>query len=174
MYYVLFNYTKGKKKHERSFETCRSEKEMIDLLHEHYKEIEVYRIIETARSYHLGLVVTEELIKSVLTPQEEDELGLKAAAEKVERRKIMKQNKEALERIEGKPELTDEEKTKTALDNADQLIEREKQRQEQKKKGWKLCSTCNSNRVAPWNKKGICSPCQKPPGKRKYKKRIKA
>lgn len=70
-------------------------------------------------------------------------------------------------------ELTDEEKTKRALDDADQLIEREKKREEQKKKGWKLCSKCNSNRISPANKKGICTPCQlkrktdRPYGKRK-------
>lgn len=170
MYYVLFHWSKGKM--ERDFQKFRSEREAIDFLHEKYKEIEVYRIIESAKSYHLGLVVTEELIKSVLEPEEEDELRLKAAAEKVERRKIMKQNKEALEKIEQKPELTDEEKTKTALDDADQLIEREKQRQEQKKKGWKLCTKCNSNRISPVNKKGICTPCQQErKTDRPYKKR---
>lgn len=31
---------------------------------------------------------------------------------------------------------------------------------EDKKKDWELCSKCEVNKVAPWNKKGICSPCQ--------------
>lgn len=63
---------------------------------------------------------------------------------------------------EAKPgeELTGEERTKKSLADADQLIEREKKREEQRKKGWKLCSKCNSNRISPGNKKGICTPCQ--------------
>ena len=157
MYYVLFNYTKGKKKHERSFETCRSEKEMIDLLHKHYKEIEVYRIIETAKSYRLGLVVTEELIKSVLEPEEETAEGIRRPTES----EILKQNKEALADIEFEKELTDEEKTDEALKKADQLVKREEEKARVEKKDWKKCPRCNRRPVAPWNTKGICSTCQK-------------
>ncbi len=141
MYYVLFNYTKGQK--EKDFQAFRSEQETIDFQHENYKEIEVYRIIETARSYRLGLVVTEELIKSVLEPEEEQP-----------------------------EELTDEEKTEEVLEKADQVIKREEEKLKEKKKDWKYCTKCNSNRVAPRNTKGICSPCQKErKTDRPYKKR---
>lgn len=201
MYYVLFSYTKGQK--EKGFQAFRSEDESIEFLHENYKEIEVYRIIETARSYHLGLVVTEELIKSVLEPdekkhsllknREEEPSAMEKIADQVEAEieeenltegksiklkddlsddEMMKENKKALEKIEAKRELTPEERTKAALEDADRLIEREKKKQEQKKKGWRLCSKCNKNRIAPHNKKGICTECQhSSEGKRKYEKR---
>ena len=58
-------------------------------------------------------------------------------------------------------EEVDEEKAEKVIDDAGQLIEREKKRQEEKKKGWKLCEKCNSNRVAPSNKEGVCLSCQK-------------
>lgn len=69
------------------------------------------------------------------------------------------EEREVPEEVE-EPEMTPEEKTKATLDDADRLIAREKKRQEQAKKGWKLCSECNSNRISPANKKGICTPCQ--------------
>ncbi|MCK4789791.1 MAG: hypothetical protein KAV87_38985 [Desulfobacteraceae bacterium] len=191
MYYVLFNFTKlPKGSRTKSFETFRSEDDVIEYLHENYRYIDVYRIIETARSYRLSLVVTEELVKSVLEPQEETESLVPINKEKEvapiaaaiiqgkNPKEILRQNKKTLEELEaGEPsamskigediesemkegELTDDEKVEASIDEADQIIEREKQRQEQKKKGWKLCSECNSNRVAPWNKKQICSVCQ--------------
>ena len=173
MYYVLFTHTKVKK--GTDFRAFKFEKEVIEFLHNSHEDIEVYRIIETARSYRLGLVVTEELIKSVLEPGEETESLVELERKPEE---ILKENKKALEELETekptamekiiddtkeemeKAKLTPEERTKKALSEADLLIAREKLRQEQKKKGWELCIKCNSNRVAPWNKKKICSPCQ--------------
>ena len=169
MYYVLFDHIKSKK--GRDFRIFNYEPEVIDFLHENYKVIEVYRIIETARSYRLGLVVTEELIKSVLEPEEETESlvpidkDLDNAILREKKRKLKELETEepsAMEKIidETEEELTDDKKVEKQIDEADQLIEREKKREKQKKKGWKLCTVCNSNRVAPWNKKKICSPCQ--------------
>lgn len=86
---------------------------------------------------------------------------------------ILEQNKKALKDM-AKGKLTPEERTKAALGDADRLIKSEEKREEQRKKGWKLCEKCNSNRVAPWNKKQICSECQNSSeGKRPYKRRKK-
>lgn len=173
MYYILFHYTEGLR--AKDFYASRTEGGVIEFLHKNYKGIEVIHIIEVKAEYRLGIIVTEEYVKSSLQPEEESE-SLVELEKKPE--EIIKENKKTLEELEaGEPsamskiaddieeeikedELTDEEKVEEAIDEADRLIEREKLMQEQKKKGWKLCSKCNSNRVAPWNKKGICSPCQ--------------
>lgn len=166
MYYVLFHYKEGRQ--ELGVQGFRYDSDVVNFLHEEHKEIEVHRIIEVAREYRLGLIVTDEYIKSVLEPEEETESLVPIEGTKV---KLILQEKKKkvgeLEAEEASPEeeqeednLTDEEKVEKQIDEADQLIEREKGRQEQKKKGWKLCTKCNSNRVAPWNKKKICSPCQ--------------
>ena len=175
MYYVLFHYTKGRM--NLGVQGCTSEADVIKFLHEQYKEIDLHRIIEVKAEYCLGLIETEEYIKSALEPKEEAESLV--PIEVVNNAKaILRENKEKLEEPkEEEPsamekigddiaeemkedELTDEQKAKRALDMADELIEREKKRQEQKKKGWRLCSECNSNRISPANKKGICTPCQ--------------
>ena len=188
MFYVLFTHTKVKK--GKDFEKFRFEDEVIDFLHRTYEDIEIDTILETARSYRLGMVVTEELIKSGLEPEEETESLVPIERDKEvapvaaaiiqgkNPKQILRENKKTLEELEaGEPsamskigedieqemkegELTDDEKVEASIDEADQMIAREKQRQEQKKKGWKLCSECNSNRVVPWNKKQICSVCQ--------------
>ena len=66
------------------------------------------------------------------------------------------------EEVEKERKLTGAEKTKAALDKADRLIKDEKERMLASKKEWELCSRCHVNKVAPWNKKGVCSPCQHP------------
>lgn len=181
MYYVLFHYTEGLR--AKDFHACRSDADVIEFLHENYKGIEVTEIIEVKRGYRLGLIVTEDYVKSALEPEEETEplvdLGRKPE-------EIIKENKKKLEEIETEEpsamekiadeieeeikedKLTPEQRTKKALSDADDVIAREKKREEQKKKGWELCIKCNRNRVAPWNKKQICSPCQRPEGKRPY------
>jgi len=171
MYYVLFNYTKDLKK---DFLACRSEQETIDFLHENYKKIRVYRIIETARSYHLGLVVTDEYVKSVLEPQEETESLVPIDEEKD--KQILKENKKTLEELEaGEPsamskiaddieeeqeEETAEEKLRKTLDRGDKAMAAAEKSLAEKNKDWKLCTQCNKRKIAPWNKKGICSLCQ--------------
>ena len=172
MFYVLFHYIK---KTGKDWFPCSIESKVIQFLRESYEDIKVDQIIEVKKGYRLGLVVTEEYIKSTLEPAEETE-SLVELVKKPE--EIIKKNKKTLEELEaGEPsamekigddieqemkedKLTDEEKTKKALDDADDLIVREKKREEQRKKGWKLCTECNSNRVAPWNEKGTCSRCQ--------------
>ena len=64
------------------------------------------------------------------------------------------------EEVEKKRKLTAEEKTKLALDKADRLIKDEKERMLASKEEWELCSRCHVNKVAPWNEKGVCHPCQ--------------
>lgn len=126
------------------------------------------KILEEAKEKEaeIGPAVPEKL-------EEEHEPTLKEAMEKVAERKALKIPDEAiLEPGEKEEELTPEEKTKAALEDADRLIKREKKRQEQAKKGWRLCSKCNSNRISPANKTGICTPCQQSSeGKRPYKRR---
>jgi len=187
MYYVLFHCGHGYGK--EGFKKISLESGVIEFLHEHYKEIRVYEIIEVKAGYRLGLIVTEEYVKSILEPGEETESLVPLAEEEnvltgpqagknLSKAEILKQNKKTLEELEDgeasamskiaddiekeqeEEELTDEEKVQGTMDEADELIEREKKREEQKKKGWKLCVECNSNRVAPWNKKKICSVCQ--------------
>jgi len=172
MYYVLFHFTKKTGKGWLPFSI---ESKVIEFLHESYEDIKVIQIIEVKAEYRLGLVVTEDYIKSVLEPVEETEslVGLGTKPEE-----IIKENKEKLEEIEKEEpsametiadeiegeieedKLTPEQRTKKALKDADDIIARERKREEQKKKGWELCTQCNSNRVAPHNKKGICSECQ--------------
>lgn len=173
MYYVLFNYTEGLR--AKDFVGCRSGDDVIAFLHNHYDNIEVDLIIEAKAEYRLDLVVTKDYVKSVLEPKEETESLVPVEEERD--KQILKRNKKTLEELEaGEPsamskigddiekemeeELTDEEKVEKAIEEGDKVIEREKERQKQKKKGWLLCTKCNSNRVAPWNKSQICSPCQ--------------
>jgi len=131
MYYVLFNY---KGEIGRGFERFRYESDVIKFIHEKYKEMEVERIIEVAKEYRLGLVVNEGFIKSVLEPVEKE-------TKEEKEKEILQQNKKALEK-------------------ADKALERGRKDLEGKKKEWELCSRCHVNKVAPWNKKGVCSPCQ--------------
>jgi len=173
MYYVLFHYIKKTGKDWLPFSI---ESKVIQFLHESYEDIEVDQIIEVKMAYRLALTENDEYIKSTLEPEEERESLVPVGEERD--KEILEQNKKTLEELEmaehsatskivehideemREEELKDEEKTEKVIDEADQVIEREKKRQEQKKKGWELCTECNSNRVAPWNKKGICSKCQ--------------
>lgn len=132
MYYVLFSY---KGKIGRGFERFRYESDVIKFIHEKFKEMEVERIIKVGKEYRLGLVVNEELIKSTLEPIEEEN-----TEEEIEK-EILQQNKAALQK-------------------ADKALKRGRKDLEGKKKEWELCSRCHVNKVAPWNKKGVCSPCQ--------------
>lgn len=111
----------------------------------------------------------------------------KEALDEIERQKKKhpylrnkEKEKSAMEKIgedieeEQKENLTEEEikkKNKEALKRAEKSIEAAKKEQEKKVKGWALCTECNFHHVAPWNKKGICSVCQRPKGTRKYTKR---
>jgi len=184
MYYVLFTYIK---KHGKGWLPFSMESKVIEFLHESYEDIKVVKIIEVKAEHRLGLIVTEDYVKSTLEPEkiirddppvpfpEEETESLVELEKKPE--EIMKENKKTLEELEdGEPsamskigddieeemeeELTPEQKTKKAMEDANGLIEREKKREEQRKKGWKLCTKCNSNRVAPWNESKICSACQ--------------
>lgn len=173
MYYVIFHYKEGRQ--ELGVKGAAYESDIINFIHDNYKEIDVHRIIEVKAEYRLALVVTEDHVKSVLEPEKETEPLVELGKKPEE---ILKENKKTLEELEaGEPsaiskiaeeieeeikedELTPEQRTKKSLDDADELIEREKLRKEQKDKGWALCTECNSNRVAPWNKKKICSECQ--------------
>jgi hypothetical protein len=193
MYYVLFHY---KKKRGKAWIPCSIEAKVIEFLHESYEDIFVHEIIEVKAKHRLGLVVTEDYIKSELEPKEEaeslvpidkdlDPVVLSNAILREKKRKLKELEAEepsAMEKIiddtekeQEEDNLTDEEKVEKQIDEADQLIEREKKREKQRKKGWKLCTVCNSNRVTPWNKKKICSTCQtKRSTTRPYKRREEA
>ena len=189
MYYVIYHYKEGRQ--DLAVKGAAHEGDIINFIHDNYKEIEVHRILEVKAEYRLGLVVTKDYVRSELEPEEETESLVpinKDLDQAILKEAILKENKEKLEEIEteepsameeaagdieeetkkdevpvegfAEEGLTPEERTKKVLSEADLLIEREKQRQKQKKKGWKLCTKCNSNRVAPWNKKKTCSPCQ--------------
>lgn len=197
MYYVLFHYIK---KAGKNWIPCSIEPKVIEFLHESYGEIFVDEIIEVKAKHRLGLVVTEDYVRSELEPEEEPEslvpievVDNAKAILREKKRKLKELETEgpsAMEKIideteedvigaaaEGFAEegLTPEERTKKALSEAELLIEREKEREKQRKKGWKLCTVCNSNRVAPWNNKKICSTCQtKRSTTRPYKRREEA
>lgn len=68
MYYVLFTYSKGIR--ERSFRGFRSQEDVIDFVHKNYEKIDIVQIIAAEKSFRLGLIETEELIKSELIAQE--------------------------------------------------------------------------------------------------------
>jgi hypothetical protein len=172
MYYVLFHY---KNKRGKAWIPCSIEPKVIEFLHESYGEIFVDEIIEVKAKHRLGLVVTEDYVRSELEPEKEAESlvpidkDLDNAILREKKRKLKEIEteepsamKEDEVPVEGFAEegLTPEERTKKVLSEAELLIEREKEREKQRKKGWKLCTVCNSNRVAPWNKKQVCSPCQ--------------
>lgn len=106
---------------------------------------------------YLGpLKPAEEKIGETGEKMEEAEPGEPLTGEKSAMEKIGDDIEEEMK----EDERTDEQKTKDALADADRLIEKEKLRQEQAKKGWPLCTVCNSNRTSPVNKKGICTECQ--------------
>lgn len=64
MFYVLFTYSKGHK--EKDFRKFRSEEDLIDFLHKKYEEIDIVQILAANKIFRLGLVETEEFIKSEL------------------------------------------------------------------------------------------------------------
>ena len=171
MYYVIYHYKEGRQ--DLAIKGAAYEADIINFIHDNYKEIGVHRILEVKAEYRLGLVVTKDYVRSELEPGEETESLVpvevidNAKAILREKKKKLKQleteEPSAMEKIidETEEEMTDDEKLDKQIDKADQLIEREEKREEQKKKGWKLCGECNSNRISPANKKGICTPCQK-------------
>ena len=138
--------------------------ESIKLVKEGIKdcEDEQSRLGSRISSLHNQIEEAERSLFNVKNLMQSLESALKNLEEAVEKTETeLKQMEEMGEKESTEEEeLTPEERTKVALDDADNLIEREKKRQKQKKKGWKLCTKCNKNRVAPWNKKQICSPCQ--------------
>lgn len=151
MYYVLFNYKKGER--ERDFRGCRAENDVISFLHEEDQKIDVCKIIEVSAEYRLGLIVTEQFIKSALAPGEEELI------KKIKEKEVLRINKAALEDIEEEEEeeLTDEEKEKAALKRADKALAAAKKDQ---RADWLKCPVCNIRPMAPWNKTGKCSYCQ--------------
>lgn len=209
MFFILFQ--RSKEKSGNDYRAFQSEQEVINFIHRNYEIIEVERILETDKSYHLGLIETGEFIKSTLEPEKET----LAARLRREHEGNVEKNKEALEPEEVPAELdhpdplgdaikkaerekkatkeledlilakadkaivapgdmTDEEilqKNKEALEKADKAIADAKKTFSRDKTGWELCTKCGTNKVSPWNKKGICSPCQRPKGTRKYTKR---
>lgn len=164
MYYVLFNYIEEPR--ERDFEQLGSEAAVINFLHEKYKEIDVCQIIEVSGKYRLGLIVTEDFIKSTLNPLKEKE--------------ILRKNKKTLEELEAgeasamskigadiekekEEELTEEEirkKEKEALKKADGAIDAAKKELKDSRTAWLKCPVCKVRTMAPWNKTGKCSYCQ--------------
>ncbi len=184
MYYVLFNYTTGKKEHD--WKEIDSEREVIEFLHSSYHHIEVQEIFEVRASYRLGLIVTENYVKSTLEPDKEkpaDYLGdLKIPEEAIQeprdekKHPLLKNRKEepsAMEKIaddidkEKEEELTDEEKAQKALERGDKAIAAAKKEMKDRKLTWPTCPDCKVRPMAPWNTKGKCSVCQR---KKKPKK----
>lgn len=143
MYYVLFNYKKGER--ERDFRGLRSEEEVISFLHDEHEKIDVCKIIEVSKEYRLGLIVTEDFIKSPLDPLTDEE--------------ILEENKEKLDKLE-EEELTDEEKEKATLERADTAIDAAEKEQKDSRADWPKCPVCGIRPMAPWNKTGKCSYCQ--------------
>lgn len=143
MYYVLFHYNKGQK--GKDFRGCRSEDDVINFLHDNHKKIEILKIIEVNREYRLGLVVSEYF--GISGPDiTQPSTGMSKIAEEID--KEIKEDEDNLR------------KNKEALERADKAIAAAKEL-EDKKKDWQLCSKCQLHKVAPWNKKGICSSCQR-------------
>jgi len=70
MFYVLFTYSKGQK--EKDFLRFRSEDDVIEFLHKHYEKIDIVQIIVAEKSYKLGLIETDEFIKSELVLDDVD------------------------------------------------------------------------------------------------------
>lgn len=54
----------------------------------------------------------------------------------------------------------DEERTRKAIEKADQLIKIERKKLREGKKISGICYKCGINKLASWNKKGICTACQ--------------
>lgn len=181
MYYVLFTYSKGRK--ERDFRRFRFDDDVIQFLHENYEKIDIVQIIVAEKIYRLGLIETEDLIKSVLEQTEEEavnnlkktlETDLPSPEEKSAMSKIaddiekeQKDDKNVSIGPSAGKGLSDEEimrKNKAALERADKVIEaakKDKKVEKFDKSNWKDCPTCGVEKVAPWSKKGICSICQR-------------
>lgn len=118
--------------------------------------IKINKILERANGKEFPL----QILKGTVPGFEGSTIFFADLTGKKEEPGAMSKIGDAVEEAIEEEEMTLKEKTKKVLDDADALIEREKKRQEQAKKGWKLCSKCNSNRISPANKKGICTPCQ--------------
>lgn len=157
MFYALFRYktTDHELKDYREFPT---EEEITEFLAKHWNEIAIDKLIEVLAELKFGLSVigvgvTSREMEFVDTSEEAE--ASKVEEENLSDAEIIKQNKEALDHAD-----------KAIAAAADDM-------KDDKKKDWKICSKCKVNKVAPWNKKKICSKCQKPPGKRKYTPRKK-
>lgn len=155
MYYVLFRYKKGRC--EKDYQGFRTEEALSLFLMEKGLEIHIDKIIESLAELKFGLINVLDTMREKTEKEETEEFK---AAEK-----------------EFDQEIKDAEiirKNKKALKKADKAIAAAANERADKKANWKVCPQCKVNKVAPWNKKGICSSCQKPPGKRKYTLRKRA
>jgi len=180
MYYVLFTYSKGQR--EKDFVRFRSENDVIEFLHNHYESIDIVQIIAAEKSFSLGLIETEDLIKSELISQDIETDLPDPGIEPTVMEKIIEETKEKAalkipdEAILEPEEMTDEEiekKNKELLKRGDKAIaaakaDIKKTRQKFDKSKWKDCPICHKEKVAPWSTKGICSICQR--NKKKLKK----
>ena len=70
MFYLLFTYSKGQR--EKDFLRFRSEDDVIEFLHKNYERIDIVQIISANKSFRLGLIETESLIKSELIEEDAD------------------------------------------------------------------------------------------------------
>ncbi|MCK5127939.1 MAG: hypothetical protein KAR42_16900 [candidate division Zixibacteria bacterium] len=172
MFYVLFTYVKGQI--GRDFQKFRSEKELIDFLHENYEKIEIVQILEVEKTYRLGLIETEDLIKSALISQE-----IETDLPDPEEIDLSRETNVSAGPSAGKS-LTDEEKNEAAIKRSDEAIEAAKKDLEKEKKPvkkppkkpakkerqidkskWRDCPDCGKEKaMSPWNKSGRCSKCQ--------------
>lgn len=118
-------------------------------------ERELFKVDNVKQSLEAALERLEEADEKEKTGQKLEE------EKKAEENQLTSETVEVSHPVEIPEEsiLTDEEKDQATLEKANKLIKREKEK-EKKDKGWELCTECNFHHVAPWNKKGICSPCQ--------------
>lgn len=145
MIYVLFHWMKNQ---ERDYREFQNEDQAYNFLVDNIKDIHVHKIIAALAELKFGL--------SAISPREMEFVDTAEEA--------------ALSRAE-EEEVTDADiirKNKEALDKADKAIAAaEADLKSGKREGWTVCPKCNVNKVAPWNKKKICSKCQRK-SSRKY------
>lgn len=153
----LINLTK------KSVENCKANRETLQAkinrleMEVRDAERELFKVDNVKQSLEAALERLEEAGEKERRGAElEEELREKPTKEEMEF--VEKQDLPDL--LEDPQELTDDEKAEAALKKADRLIVAGKKAMKEEKKGWATCAKCNKNKVAPWNKKGICSPCQ--------------
>ena len=118
--------------------------------------LKMNKILEKANGSEFPLQVLKETVPGF----EGSTIFFADLAGKKEEPSAISRTGDIVEEAVEQAEMTPKEKTQKVLDDADRVIEREKKRREQAKKGWPLCTVCNSNRTSPANKKGICTLCQ--------------